>query len=363
MQHHIQTLVKHFFRKDSLQEVALAQLQQFAAEYPYAATAQLLLAKKLYDTGSPDLAEQGEKLSLYFNDPVWAAWLLRNGSNGADSNYDHLFAKEETTQEQPGFSFASVALQHESNETAPPFQTDAVVTSAGVQEAATEQSVANPAEANTTTDGHEAAEQMQQETSGDTALPSSPALNVSVSDKPVAADATADTETPSVPAANNTATTKPMASDATPGAQTHAGPALKETPAATPIGGDIPFEPYHTIDYFASVGIKLKPEDLTKDKLGQQLKSFTEWLRTMKRIGPNPDAAVIRELDEATNQTIQRIAEHSNEANEIITEAMAEVWAKQGHTDRAIAIYEKLSLLNPAKSHYFAGKIEALKAL
>lgn len=316
MQHHIQTLVKHLFRKDSLQEVGLHQLQQFTEEYPYAAAAQLLLAKKMHDTGSTAFAEQGEKLSLYSNDPVWTAWLLSHGTGGAEVNYDHLFAKEETTAEQPGFSFASVELHQEpvASEVPPPFETATAEDPAAIQETvATHSAEEPPVAAKTETTGTEAAME-------------------------------------------NTR-------DATPVAEQSAPPSASEANATTPGDGDIPFEPYHTIDYFASVGIKLKPEDLTKDKLGKQLKSFTEWLRTMKRIGPNPDASVIKELDEATSQSIQRIAENSNEANEIITEAMAEVWAKQGHTGRAIAIYEKLSLLNPAKSHYFAGKIEALKAL
>jgi hypothetical protein len=119
------------------------------------------------------------------------------------------------------------------------------------------------------------------------------------------------------------------------------------------------FESYHTIDYFASQGIKLGQEDF-KDRLGKQLKSFTEWLRSMKRIVPTEATA---SLDEVTSQSIQRIAEHSVEEKEVITEAMAEVWAKQGHPEKAISVYEKLSLLNPAKSPYFAGRIEQLKAL
>jgi hypothetical protein len=117
------------------------------------------------------------------------------------------------------------------------------------------------------------------------------------------------------------------------------------------------FESYHTIDYFASQGIKLLQEE-QKDKLGKQLKSFTDWLRSMKRVGPVESTS----LDEITNQSIQRIAEHSVEEKEVLTEAMAEVWAKQGNTAKAIRVYEKLSLLNPAKSPYFAGRIEQLKA-
>jgi hypothetical protein len=150
-------------------------------------------------------------------------------------------------------------------------------------------------------------------------------------------------------------------------------PAAEPTPVTTPVAGFTPasqegkstvdpdepiFESYHTIDYFASQGIKLLQEEL-KDKLGKQLKSFTDWLRSMKRIGP-PESST--SLDDVTNQSIQRIAEHSIEEKEVLTEAMAEVWAKQGNNDKAIRVYEKLSLLNPAKSPYFAGRIEQLKA-
>lgn len=134
-------------------------------------------------------------------------------------------------------------------------------------------------------------------------------------------------------------------------------PASQEGKSTVDLGEPI-FESYHTIDYFASQGIKLMQEEL-KDKLGKQLKSFTDWLRSMKRIGP-PDSNT--SLDEVTNQSIQRIAEHSIEEKEVLTEAMAEVWAKQGNNDKAIRIYEKLSLLNPAKTPYFAGRIEQLKA-
>jgi hypothetical protein len=78
----------------------------------------------------------------------------------------------------------------------------------------------------------------------------------------------------------------------------------------------------------------------------------------MKRVGPVESTS----LDEITNQSIQRIAEHSIEGKEVLTEAMAEVWAKQGNPGKAIRVYEKLSLLNPAKSPYFASRIEQLKA-
>jgi hypothetical protein len=135
-------------------------------------------------------------------------------------------------------------------------------------------------------------------------------------------------------------------------------PASKDMKISVDEGEPI-FESYHTIDYFASQGIKLGQADF-KDKMGKQLKSFTDWLRSMKRIGGPGETNT--SLDEVTNQSIQRIAEHSVEEKEVLTEAMAEVWAKQGNAGKAIRVYEKLSLLNPAKSTYFATRIEQLKA-
>jgi hypothetical protein len=120
------------------------------------------------------------------------------------------------------------------------------------------------------------------------------------------------------------------------------------------------FEPYYTIDYFASQGIRFVQEDNPNDKLGRHLKSFTEWLRTMKRL---PQVPVVEQYSEETAEaTINVIVDHSVEQPEVLTEAMAEVLEKQGKTEEAAEIYRKLSLLNPDKSAYFAAKIQHLKA-
>lgn len=118
------------------------------------------------------------------------------------------------------------------------------------------------------------------------------------------------------------------------------------------------FEPYHTVDYFASQGIKVSNEIKPNDRLGQQLKSFTEWLKTMKRL---PETKVESQLDEVTQQNIQEFAAHSLDQKEVITETMAEVLIQQHKQHEAVAIYEKLSLLNPSKRAYFAAKIDQLK--
>ncbi len=121
-------------------------------------------------------------------------------------------------------------------------------------------------------------------------------------------------------------------------------------------GDALLFEPMHMVDYFASQGIKLSEEVQSADKLGKQLKSFTEWLKTMKKVH-----AAAPETGSVPDQTVEALAELSNRENEVITEAMADVFARQGKTAKAIEVYQKLSLLNPAKSAYFAARIENIK--
>jgi len=122
--------------------------------------------------------------------------------------------------------------------------------------------------------------------------------------------------------------------------------------------GELLFEPYHTVDYFASQGIKFKEEERPKDKFGQQLKSFTDWLKTMKRL---PVTEIAATVDNKSEQKVEQLAEISLQERDVVTETMAEVWEKQGNHEKAIDIYNKLSLLEPTKSTYFAAKIEELK--
>jgi hypothetical protein len=118
------------------------------------------------------------------------------------------------------------------------------------------------------------------------------------------------------------------------------------------------FQAFYTVDYFASQGIKLQQENQQQDKLGKQLKSFTEWLKTMRRL---PETSVVEILDKINESEIAQIAAHSLEEKEVITEAMAEVLVKQGKLEKARELYNKLSLQNPHKSTYFAAKIEEIK--
>ncbi len=124
------------------------------------------------------------------------------------------------------------------------------------------------------------------------------------------------------------------------------------------------FEPLHTTDYFASVGIKLSEEEKTSGNLGKQLKSFTEWLKTMKKVHAEQLSKTSSPSDvnlSSAESNIQKLAEKSNKEGNVITEAMADVLMQQGKAEKAVEILEKLSLLNPGKSVYFAAKINQIK--
>jgi len=164
---------------------------------------------------------------------------------------------------------------------------------------------------------------------------------------------------------------EPIITETDPGILPTSGQSMAEQPVPDQPAAEEParvlttdamlFEPMHMVDYFASQGIKLSEEALAAGKLGKQLKSFTEWLKTMKKIETGsirPDGEPVNETD----QRVQQLAAESNADNEVLTESMAEVLALQGKAARAIEVYRKLSLLNPSKSAYFAAKIDSLNA-
>ncbi len=132
---------------------------------------------------------------------------------------------------------------------------------------------------------------------------------------------------------------------------------IKEEKEVTVDEPQMLFEPLHASDYFASQGIKLSEDAMANDKLGKQLKSFTAWLKTMKKVHPDKLTAVTA----ITETAVQTQAEKSNIEEEIVTEPMAEAYIQQNKYSKAIEIYSKLSLLNPSKSAYFATKIDSLK--
>ena len=400
-------IVQHLFNKKRLDDVSVYELERFIATHPYFAAGHFLLAKKSQVDSFDNFKEKVATAALYYHNPLWLQWLLEqdyhdsskpndiaesiperhdgtqmagtgNGiflehqpdvqihgqptdsATNENINQSYSQAEEETTLVTPGDSNhrESGDVSHGSTITDTP-----TVQPGNEVDAQTDSKEPDIAPASELLKEHESSQTPESEElqeSEAAAKPDQPEVisakgvpteGPKFEDKPGGVD---DTQQPRYSDQEEEESRASAASIE----KTLSGAALIPTKAEIE-KDDLTFEPYHTIDYFASQGIKLQQADLSKDKFGKQLKSFTEWLRSMKRL---PNAAVDGSLDEATQRSIQQIAEHSFEEKEIVTETMAEVWIKQGNKEKAIDTLHKLSLLNPSKSHYFAAKIEQLKA-
>jgi hypothetical protein len=354
MSERIHALAQHLLGKSSIEECSLEELQHITKRFPFFAPAQFLLLEKLKAAGSPDAAAQQRKAVLYFHDPLQFDHFL----SADDYSMDDLFAEEkEASNEMATTSFAetpdaslafinSTSIEPEIQEEEP-----AVVR---IEEPAD----VPPTEANFVFPDPDILSEEIEAPAEPPVLPVEPLPE----EPPVTLTTKEEVETVLQPnTENKTAETLiPASTDEVEVAapETNAAPVLQSETTTPAASGDILFEPYHTVDYFASQGIKVSANDFSKDKLSKQLRSFTEWLKVMKRL---PAAEMAQSPQSTAEKSVANMANHSVEESEIVTEAMAEVWAKQGAHQKAIETYNKLSLLNPSKKAYFAAKIENLK--
>jgi hypothetical protein len=307
----VTALVRSIFQKDSLDDCSLEELQAMARQYSYFAPVQFLLAEKLKTTDENLYREQLQKLSLHFNNPLWLDYLL-NSYNTEDPDSESRPEMTEATKQE-----IIESLSIEEAGTSEPLINEVEQIVASHSPGSSTQEVIVSSEKN-----EETADLRVEENHAD--------VDVETTERPK--DQLDEESQVSVP---------PL-------------PGLDQEPSET----ELTFQPYHTVDYFASQGIKFVPEEKPTDRFSKQLKSFTEWLKSMKRL---PESETSKITDIVSEKKVEQMAEHSIDEGEVITETMAEVWIKQGNTQKAIETYNKLSLLNPDKSAYFASLAEQLK--
>jgi hypothetical protein len=304
MSERIHVLAQQLFGKSSVDECDLQEIKNLVNRYPFFAPAQFLLLEKLKRDNSPEYSSQLQKAVLYYHDPLEFEYFISSGRFETELNLDEdiqLATADHYDDEDNSLPVIAGADGE---------VIDLPAEETGTVEAPPEE-IPGPV--------HAPGETASTVTEPELSVPHEEKMSESI-EKVLVQEEKQINE----PADNN----------------------------------QMVFEPYHTVDYFASQGIKLSVEDVPKDKFGKQLKTFTEWLKTMKRL---PPTEMSRDVDPSTETKVQHLAEHSVHQSDVLTEAMAEVWIKQGNKEKAIETYNKLGLLNPSKKAYFAGLIENLK--
>lgn len=382
-------IVQHLFHQPSLQSVTVGELERMVEQHPSFAAAQFLLLKKMQETAHPDFTSQLRKTTLYFNNPLWLQFLLQpqREKDVLITGKEEPVIDRQEAQHVPAPDITGVEEPIEQNTafTEEPAITVHEPIAAGTGSAAPllpeqQEEEEFHRENNTTIAEQYNHQPLTQTTAPDDEKAEEPAYEavsaIALAEEynyhsPVVTETAAEELNEAVvPESNEINTGQDQAPPPIENSEHHFEPTstgtekeepvfiktIIETPAAK---DDMLFEPYHTIDYFASQGIKLsKIDPEPQDKLGRQLKSFTEWLKGMKKL---PQASVNKILAENEESEVVADASHSIEIKEVITEAMAEVFEKQGLHEKAAEVYQKLSLQNPSKSAYFASRIEALK--
>ena len=412
-----QHIIRHLFQAESLEEVSRQQLEELVEEYPSFGVGRYLLSRKLQTEGSDHFNEETQKTNLYFTNPFWLQWLLQdaarpaggiepvrqvireeitqpaqwNAAGDAEFPAEEVFAPvtdptEETIdttvtpESEPDETGGAMPVVEEQGESTPPSAADELMKSiaefqeqrrseqaTAVQEeeapsmgiaglaleqaeepAAPETSEAAEAAVGGT---HEEGTEIPVEAAGSEEATSLPVEEAQEEERNPAVEAGPEGLAAPKEASGHGQGTDYPAEPVVVAEENHTGEKAPETPV---------FEPYYTVDYFASQGIRLVLDENPTDKLGMQMKSFTDWLKVMRRL-PQKNRVIIPDI--AAEHQVQAIAAHSIERREVVTETMAEVLAMQGMREKATEMYRKLSLLEPEKSAYFAEKIEQLKII
>jgi hypothetical protein len=409
-------IVQHIFQQPDIKQVDEASLERLVTSFPYFTAARLLLARKQYTVQKNLLAPAVKKAQQYSNNMhYFYRFVTTDEKSLVEEQAPVVPAPEEVTN-----SFADETAAGP-QETAPvvtaPYEAPAPVdepqafmpattapvepTPVAAQPVAPEATpvesipvaaqsvapVATPPEEQPVRPVQQIAEetipaqteQVQSVAPAVTEVPAAtttpvqePKIHVTVPKAPAAPEATA-------PVNNNEEQITVTANDV---AATTAAPAEADAIKIFPLNANtteaetsLTFQPLYTDDYFAYKRLK-EPQQAEQlsEKGAAEMKSFTSWLRDLKDTFAEKAATKqwyqqqlhrsYEDADPEVSEAVEKMAMSSITMNDdIVSETLAEVWARQHQYPAAIHIYQKLSLLNPNKSAYFAQKIRELQLL
>ena len=310
-------------------------LKKTADDFPASSVARFLLLYHYKKNNLPGFEELAKQTGIYLTNPLWIQFQLSQIEKSEDNSAE-LLPEEQITEEKISLTDAEKEIANRAENEEEP------AVPATVNEEITEFPSLEIEQVDEESKEDSLAEIKEEDLTEDVENVSTENIEVSKEENPVEEKSVFDIKIPDE---------EINSSEAVP----DSGLKYEEDDEESVIA----FEPLHTVDYFASQGIKINEEALANDHLGKQVKSFTAWLKSMKKLHPGQ----LPEQNEVIERIIQSSSEASNKETDVLTEAMAEVLVKQGKREKAIEMYEKLSLLNPSKSAYFAAKIESLKLI
>lgn len=331
--------------KTTLTNVAVEELQQLTIEYPYFSAAHLLLCKKMQQEAHSHLQQQLYKTALYFPDEQWLRYLMLETETSESIDFTDKSEEELIKKEAKPNEAVDENIDEEDAEEVVTKEDELAVTDDNAHEKDAIKNEQKQTEAtNETEDENLITLPVETVVEG---LPSNFDVQAEPEEMPLDEEELKEQSEPLPIEESN----QKIASLLSGQAEEFNKPVAEEAEIK------IETEPLHSVDYFASQGIKIdeKREENVFDK---RVHKFTDWLRQMKRINPQP---VDLGTDSEEESFVANIADSSNHTKEIITESMAEVLVKQNKKDKAVEIYEKLSLLYPLKNAYFAAKIQQIK--
>ena len=299
----------HLTGQMEINERAGSALEKTVSNYPYFAPAQNLLACYYQSQEYPEAAVQAAKATMYHFNPRWWAYQLEESREAADQWSSPVFSPTEVSAVSVPNEQSPLPISHIESAELPPIKEPISIPTV------------------------EAVQAILRKIDGG-----------STEEKPTPPPPVVSTEK------ITDKTTDKLSSVLSSQLSAYRQPVAPDTP--------LPFEqsgPMHTVDYFASQGIKVNWQTGTKDKLSSKMLSFTDWLRQVKQTEKSgTDSQLEKKVAEDAVNSVRR--------EEVVTEAMAEVLLRQGHRDQAIQLFLKLSFQIPEKSSYFAARIEQIKS-